>query len=138
MSLADVPWNQFNPYNHFPDGQDFPYNIYHLTPPFAFLSHGLSDPSDTHHNSYAPLDMAALSPEELERFQKLSNEFEPDAQVRESRSMWNRASLMESGSSRVGETIERCNCGRLCKCRSDSRLQDKRMQCPIPSFSGLI
>lgn len=77
MSLADVPWNHFNPYNHFPDRQHF-----HSAPPFAFIPHELTDLSNTYHHNYSPLEMAALSPEELERFQKLSNEFEPDVQVR--------------------------------------------------------
>lgn len=74
MSLANVPHNQFDFYNRFPDGQDLTVSPYQLsTTPFDFL-HGVS------HLSSA-LDMAALSPDELERFQKLSNEFEPDVQV---------------------------------------------------------
>ena len=81
MSVADIPWNHFNPYNHFPDRQNFPSHPYQSTPPFVFLSHGLSQLSNPYHNNYSPLNMAALSPEELERFQKLSNEFEPDVQV---------------------------------------------------------
>ena len=79
MSVADVPWNQFNPYTHFPDRQHFPSHLYQSTP-ITFVSHGPSQPSTTHHKR-APQNMAALSPEELERFQKLSNEFEPDVQV---------------------------------------------------------
>lgn len=80
MSLADVPCNQFNIYNHFPDTQDLPLTYHQLSPLFAF-SHGASQLSSALHRTYTPPDMAALSPEELERFQKLSNEFEPDVQV---------------------------------------------------------
>lgn len=82
MSLADVPWNHFNIYNHnhnFPDSHHLPLSPYLHPASFAF-SHAAQRSSALHRN-YAPLDMAALSPDELERFQKLSNEFEPDVQV---------------------------------------------------------
>lgn len=69
MSLAGLPWSHFN---SFPDSPHFP--IPYPSASLAFLSHGVSQLSSS-------LDMAALSPEELERFQKLSNEFEPDVPV---------------------------------------------------------
>lgn len=74
MSLADLPWNHFNPYHGLPDTQDFASCYPPCAPPFAFFSHGVSQLSSAFH----AVDMAALSPDELERFQKLSNEFEPD------------------------------------------------------------
>lgn len=77
MSLADLPWNHFNPYHHrFPDSHHFASFYPPSAPPFDFFSHGVPQLSNASH----PIDMATLSPDELERFQKLSNEFEPDVQ----------------------------------------------------------
>lgn len=79
MSLSDIPWNHL----HLPTRQDsatglYPQNLY----PPAFLAHGFSQLSNAfYHNHLNSFNMNPLSTDEMERFQKLSNEFEPDIQV---------------------------------------------------------
>ena len=73
MSLSELPWSRIGPHHPFVEKQKAA-SLYrtsffapHLPlPPFA-----------------APpfVNMNPLSPDEMERFQKLSNEFEPDVQV---------------------------------------------------------
>ncbi|PLB52413.1 cysteine proteinase [Aspergillus steynii IBT 23096] len=78
MSLSDIPWNHL----HLPTRQDpatglYPQNLY----PPAFLAHGFSQLSNAfYHNHLNSFNMNPLSTDEMERFQKLSNEFEPDIQ----------------------------------------------------------
>ncbi|KAJ5114742.1 hypothetical protein NUU61_000501 [Penicillium alfredii] len=76
MSLSK-PWNHFGPHHPFPEKQTFA-GLYRDAPSSLVSSRGLSLPS-----AFAPdssVNMNALSPDEMERFQKLSNEFEPDVQ----------------------------------------------------------
>ncbi|KAB8077141.1 cysteine proteinase [Aspergillus leporis] len=82
MSLVDVPWNHPGPLSyHIPARQDSTTNNHQSAHPSAFISTGYSQ---THRAVYpshpAFFNMNTLSTEEMERFQKLSNEFEPDVQ----------------------------------------------------------
>ena len=94
MSLSDVPFAHFLPYNHshyFPDYHDLSAaNSIYQDPTFhsatPVLSHGVSSHFSTsvknRSAAKSAFKMNTLSTEEMERFQKLSNEFEPDVQVR--------------------------------------------------------
>ncbi|KAJ5886737.1 uncharacterized protein N7473_009411 [Penicillium subrubescens] len=82
MSLSKLPWNHFGPHHPFPEKQKF-HGCYQdaLAPPAFLRPLGLSIqaafvpvPSTMSNSS----NMNALSPDEMQRFQKLSNEFEPD------------------------------------------------------------
>lgn len=106
MSVSDLPYPHFVPYHHhhlhqqhphhrfsFPDGQNFPLSSspapYQVPPLFQSLSAITHDVSQAPRNSSlnqsrinpAFTTMNTLSTEEMERFQKLSNEFEADVQV---------------------------------------------------------
>ena len=85
MSLADVPWNHPGPLNHpLPARQGSTTNLYHHHSPHssAFCNSGYSHlPSAVYPGNSSFFNMNTLSTEEMERFQKLSNEFEPDIQV---------------------------------------------------------
>lgn len=93
MSLSDVSFAHFLPYNHnhyFPDyhGLSAANSIYQdrtFHSPAPVLSHGGSShfSASVKNRSAAKssFNMNTLSTEEMERFQKLSNEFEPDVQV---------------------------------------------------------
>ncbi|KAE8410900.1 peptidase C65 Otubain-domain-containing protein [Aspergillus pseudocaelatus] len=84
MSLADIPWNHPGPLNHpLPARQGSATNLYHHHSPHssAFLNPGYSQlPSAVYPGRSSFFNMNTLSTEEMERFQKLSNEFEPDIQ----------------------------------------------------------
>lgn len=94
MSLSDVPFAHFLPHTHnhyFPDYHDLSAaNSIYQDPTFhspaPVLSHGVSSHFSTSVKSRSAaksaFKMNTLSTEEMERFQKLSNEFEPDVQVR--------------------------------------------------------
>lgn len=86
MSLSDISWSNFGPYSHPSHGDPLsphsvPQSYYSDAAPLALqlsqfttlLSRGNLNPA-----------IMELSPEEMERFQKLSNEYEPDIQVRSS------------------------------------------------------
>lgn len=80
MSLSDLSWNPLGLSNHFPGRQD----LYQqdLQPSVAFLSHEFSHLSDSFYTKRTPrFNMNTLSPDEMKRFQELSNEFEADVQV---------------------------------------------------------
>ena len=85
MSLADVPWNHPGPLNHpLPARQGSATNLYYHHSPHssAFSNSGYSQlPSAVYPGNSSFFNMNTLSTEEMERFQKLSNEFEPDIQV---------------------------------------------------------
>ena len=86
MSLSDLPWNHFDPINHFPTGQDSTSGFYPQHPhSTAFFDHGFSQLSNAlyHPGNTFFFNMNTLSTAEMERFQKLSNEFQPDVQVRD-------------------------------------------------------
>ncbi|KAJ6031493.1 Ovarian tumor otubain [Penicillium herquei] len=83
MSLSKIPWNHFGPHNHFPDKQKFT-SFYRdslvapaLLPPLGLSLPAVFTPVSTMSNS---TNMNALSPDEMERFQKLSNNYEPEIQ----------------------------------------------------------
>ncbi|KAJ9248341.1 hypothetical protein DTO212C5_149 [Paecilomyces variotii] len=82
MSLSDISWSNFGPYSHPSHGDPLsphsvPQSYYSDAAPLALqlsqfttlLSRGNLNPA-----------IMELSPEEMERFQKLSNEYEPDIQ----------------------------------------------------------
>lgn len=84
MSLSDIPRNHFDPLNHFPprDEHFSGYFPQPLSPP-AFLSHGISQLSNAFYAHHpAIFNMNALSQEEMERYQELSNKYEPELPVR--------------------------------------------------------
>lgn len=129
MSLSDIPFAHFlPPYNHyFPDCHDLSAadSIYHdptFSSPVPVLSHGVSShfsASVKNRSAKSAFTMNTLSTEEMERFQKLSNEFEPDVQVRSARrnllSEHNQADIL-AGPARIDKTIDPGNCDGLCKC----------------------
>jgi len=80
MSVSDIPWNPLGLANHFPGRPD----LYQqdLQPSAAFPSHEISHLSDPVYTNRTPrYNMNTLSPDEMKRFQELSNEFEADVQV---------------------------------------------------------
>jgi hypothetical protein len=80
MSVSDISWNSLGLSNHFPGRQD----LYQqdLQPSAAFLSHEISHLSNpVYTNRTSRYNMNTLSPDEMKRFQELSNEFEADVQV---------------------------------------------------------
>lgn len=84
MSLSDIPRNHFDPLNHFPPREEHfsGYFSQPLSPP-AFLSHGISQLSNAFYAHHpAIFNMNALSQEEMERYQELSNKYEPELPVR--------------------------------------------------------
>lgn len=84
MSLSDISWSNFGPYSHPSHGDplsphSIPQSYYTDAAPLALqLSQFTTVFSRGNLNSAA----MELSPEEMERFQKLSNEYEPEIQVR--------------------------------------------------------
>lgn len=82
MSLADVPWNHPGLLNHsLPARQGPTADFYHYSPhPSTFFHPGYYQPSAVYPSNATFFNMNTLSTEEMERFQKLSNEFEPDIQ----------------------------------------------------------
>ncbi|RAK96531.1 OTU family ubiquitin thioesterase [Aspergillus ibericus CBS 121593] len=83
MSLTDIPWNHFDPINHFSTGQDSTSGLYPQHPhSSAFFGHGFAHLSNTlyHPSNSIYFNMNTLSTAEMERFQKLSNEFQADVQ----------------------------------------------------------
>lgn len=85
MSLSKSPWNHFGPHHPFPEKQKFD-SFYRdalslsFFPPLGLsISTDFVPPGSSSMSNSA--NMNALSPDEMERFQKLSNEFEPDVQA---------------------------------------------------------
>ena len=86
MSISKPLWNYFGPHHPFPDKQKSVNFHRDALSPFFFLPPIGSSIS----TAFAPpgtaimsnsTNMNALSADEMERFQKLSNEFEPEVQV---------------------------------------------------------
>ncbi|KAL2853939.1 peptidase C65 Otubain-domain-containing protein [Aspergillus pseudoustus] len=77
MSLSDIHRNQFDPLNHFHPREELVLGFYSQPlPSAAFVNHGVPQLSSA---LYTPAyNMNALSPEEMERYQELSNKFEPE------------------------------------------------------------
>lgn len=90
MSLSKLPWSYFGPHHSFLEKQKFE-GYYQdalsstLLSPLGFSLSAAFTPGLDMSN---PANMNALSPDEMERFQKLSNEFEPDVKVRISDIGW--------------------------------------------------
>jgi hypothetical protein len=85
MSLSKLSWSHIGPHHPFPEKQKFHGCYQDALDPSAFLRPlGLSISA-----AFAPgppamsnsSNMNALSPDEMQRFQKLSNEFQPDVPV---------------------------------------------------------
>ncbi|KAL4924887.1 OTU family ubiquitin thioesterase [Aspergillus undulatus] len=78
MSVSGLPRNHFDPLNHFPQREDhFPGYYSHPVSASAYIGHGL--PLYAHH----PPPVFSMNPprnEERERFQQLSNTYQPDIQ----------------------------------------------------------
>lgn len=83
MSLSNLPWSHFGPYRPFPEKQKF--NNYYqdalsssgLLPLGLSISAAFAHDSDISH----PVNMNTFSVDQMERFQQLSNEYEPEVQV---------------------------------------------------------
>ncbi|KAJ5299665.1 hypothetical protein N7476_011222 [Penicillium atrosanguineum] len=77
MSLSK-PWSHFGPHHPFPEKQNYYRDPFppSLLPPLGFSISAAFAPDPTMSNA----NMNALPLDEMERFQKLSNEFEPDVQ----------------------------------------------------------
>jgi ubiquitin thioesterase protein OTUB1 len=87
MSVSTIPWNHFGPHHFFLEKQKAN-SYYQNTLPSAHLpALGHSRPIYSGSNMSHSSNMNALSPDEMERFQKLSNEFEPDVPVGRSSSI---------------------------------------------------
>lgn len=124
MSLADVPWNHPGPLNHpLPARQGSTTNLYHHHSPHssAFCNSGYSHlPSAVYPGNSSFFNMNTLSTEEMERFQKLSNEFEPDIQVGPPQPWTDNAACLtpNQGPFSVNETTKQCYRHGLCECWS--------------------
>ncbi|KAL5358147.1 cysteine proteinase [Aspergillus floccosus] len=81
MSLSDISWNHLHLLNQFPARPDSTADLYSAPArTAAFINHDFSRLSSAYSNHRSHFNMNTLSTEEMERFQKLSNEFEPDIQ----------------------------------------------------------
>jgi ubiquitin thioesterase protein OTUB1 len=112
MSLSKLSWNHFGPHHPFPEKQKF-HGCYQdaLAPPDFLRPLGLSisaafapGPSTMSNSS----NMNTLSPDEMQRFQKLSNEFEPDVPVGDLRLRLRRTVRLSlaTGTAGLPETIK--------------------------------
>lgn len=84
MQLSDAPFNYSGSYPHIAQRNYLTANFYNTiisaAPPTAYDPLQFLDLSAYHDPRFPTME--PLSREELERFQKLSNEYEPDIQVR--------------------------------------------------------
>lgn len=80
--LSKPTWNHFGIHQPFPEKQN-PVNFYRDALPSSFLSPVALSLSTafSHPVSSHPANMNALSADEMERFQKLSNNYQPEVQV---------------------------------------------------------
>lgn len=116
MSLSK-PWSHFGPHHPFPEKQKL--NGYYqdalsptLLPPLGFSVSTAFTPPDMSNSA----NMNALSPEEMERFQKLSNNYEPDVQVRSPIGV-GLSALTSSGSAGLAQAVHSQYCDGLRQCR---------------------
>ena len=164
MSVSDLPYPHFVPYHHphhhhhhhhphhrysFSNGQNFPLSSspapYQVPPLYSSLSAIAHDVSQAPRNSSlnhsrinpAFTTMNTLSTEEMERFQKLSNEFEADVQVWRKQSYPVLRGLLciipadfatVIGPARVDKAIDPGNCSGILQCGSDLGYQDWCME----------
>lgn len=125
MSLSK-PWSHFGPHHPFPEKQKFS-GYYQdalsstLLPPLDFSISAAFSPGPDMSNS---ANMNALSPEEMERFQKLSNNYEPDVQVRSLIGV-GLSALTSSGSAGLAQAVHSQYRDGLCQCRPDSCYKNK-------------
>lgn len=85
MQVSDSPFTPTGPFSHFTPRDLFASNGYPSVNNTAPRITNYASPPHIHQSVYPPLrfsNMEPLSREELERFQKLSNEYEPQIQVR--------------------------------------------------------
>ncbi|OJJ43460.1 hypothetical protein ASPZODRAFT_154642 [Penicilliopsis zonata CBS 506.65] len=83
MPVSDIPFAHFGPYSYTPDRHYFPSTGQpQFAAPFSFLTHSIPQITLAFQQGRASsaYNMAALSPDEMERFQQLSNNFEPNVQ----------------------------------------------------------
>lgn len=153
MSVSDLPYPHFVPYHHFPtncqgfpsssslsspsSSSDLPYPARPIFSSLSALAHDVSSQLPNNSLRYSRLNpaftMNTLSTEEMERFQKLSNEFEADVQVL----ICSRCLVLHyrkispadapsviTGPARIDKTIDPGDCYGICKCGSDSGHQD--------------
>jgi ubiquitin thioesterase protein OTUB1 len=80
MSLSDLHRNHFDPLHHFHPREESVIEFYSQPLPSpVFINHGISQLSSA---LYVPAyNMNAMSTEEMERYQELSNKFEPELPV---------------------------------------------------------
>lgn len=80
MSLSDLPRSHFDLLNHYPLREEqYPGYFPPSDAPAAFLSHEITQLSNAlYGHRPAFFNMNPLSPEEMERFQELSNKYEPE------------------------------------------------------------
>lgn len=74
MSLSKPTWNHFGSHQPFPEKQNLA-NLYRDALSSSILAPAFSL------SAFSPFTMNALSPDEMERFQRLSNNYQPDVQV---------------------------------------------------------
>jgi ubiquitin thioesterase protein OTUB1 len=77
MSLSEPTWNHFGSHQPFPDKQNYA-NLYRDALSSSILSPALSLSAFPPRSS---INMNALSADEMERFQKLSNTYQPEVEV---------------------------------------------------------
>ncbi|KAJ5780481.1 Ovarian tumor otubain [Penicillium paradoxum] len=79
MSLSKPTWNHFGPHQPFPEKQYSAHFYRHALSSSFFSPVALSlSAAFSHPISCTSANMNALSPDEMERFQKLSNSYQPD------------------------------------------------------------
>lgn len=88
MYLSDIPWYQLGSYSHFPY-REYSSPRFHRSTGSPAVLLAPRPPQFSNYLSRTDPELAVmepLSPDEMERFQKLSNEYEPDIQVSRSKS----------------------------------------------------
>lgn len=86
MSFSDLPRRHFYPTSHYSLGTGhFPGYFHQPLPASAFINHELSQLQSAiyAHNAHnqASFNMSGISPDEMERYQELSNKYEPELSV---------------------------------------------------------
>lgn len=133
MSLSDISWNHLHLLNQFPARPDSTADLYSAPArTAAFINHDFSRLSSAYSNHRSHFNMNTLSTEEMERFQKLSNEFEPEIQA--SVSIWASAGAAAdtiAGTARVSQTINQRHCHGVFRGRSHLCRENQRTHAPV-------